>query len=438
MAERLAADVVVVGAGPAGLAAAVHAAEAGARVAVLDESPRAGGQVWRTGGPPATPAAAWLGRLARAGGSLVAGASVVDAPAPGELLLDRGGAALRVAWRRLVLATGARELFLPFPGWTLPGVLGAGAAQAIAKAGASFAGMRVVVAGTGPLLLPVAASLRASGATIVGIVEQAPLARLAAFGAGLAGRPGKLVEALGLGARLAGVRYRAGSWARAAGGDGRVERVVVADGRREREWPCDVLACGFGLVANLELPRLLGCAVAENCVVVDGDQHTSCNGVFAAGELTAIGGLGHALATGAIAGLAAVGRPAPTRLLRARAREEAFAARLARAFALRPELGALASSDTVVCRCEDVTLAAIDGLASEAAGRAAVAGGLDARAAKLHTRAGMGACQGRVCGPALGFLRGATGLTIRPPLVPAPLSVLADGAPGAPVEEEQP
>jgi NADPH-dependent 2,4-dienoyl-CoA reductase/sulfur reductase-like enzyme len=382
-------------------------------------------------------AAPWLARLARAGGSVVAGASVVDAPAPGELLLDRGVVPARVVWRQLVLATGARELFLPFPGWTRPGVVGAGGAQALVKAGASFAGRRAVVSGSGPLLLPVAAALRAAGAVVVGIVEQAPLARLAAFGAGLAGRPGKVVEALGYGLRLAGVRYLPGSWVKEALGREGVERVIVTDGRREREWACDLLACGFGLVANLELPRLLGCSVDGARVVVDEAQQTSRPGVFAAGELTAIGGLGHALASGATAGLAAVGRAVPARLLRERAREAEFAERLARAFAPRAELRGLTRPNTIVCRCEDVTMAAVDGLPPEAIGSPADPAALDARAAKLHTRAGMGACQGRVCGAALGFLRGMTGLTIRPPLVPAPLSVLAEGAPGAPVEEEQ-
>jgi hypothetical protein len=236
------------------------------------------------------------------------------------------------------------------------------------------------------------------------------------------------------------VPYRAGSWVRDAAGRERVERVIVADGRREREWPCDVLACGFGLVANLELPRLLGCAVDDGRVRVDDGQRTSRPGIFAAGELTAVGGLGHALATGAIAGLAAAGRAVPERLRRERVREVAFAGRHARAFAPRAELRGLARPDTIVCRCEDVTLAAVDGLPPAASGAPSGPASLDARAAKLHTRAGMGACQGRVCGPALGFLRGATGLTIRPPLVPAPLSVLAGvgPAPAAPSEEEQP
>ena len=462
MADRLSADVVVVGAGPAGIGAAVHAAAAGARVLVLDEAPRAGGSIWRArGGPPPTPAR-WLERLTRSGAPIVTGASVVDAPSARRLLVDRAGGAVVVDYGRLVLATGARELFLPFPGWTRPGVVGAGGAQALLKAGATFAGRRVVVAGTGPLLLAAADALRAAGARVVGIAEQAPFARLVAFAAQLAVRPAKVVEGLGYGARLLGTPYRTGTWVRETIGKDALEGVMVTDGRREHEWPCDVLACGFGLVANLELPRLLGCETADGAVVVDAAQRTSLPAVFAAGELTAIGGVSHALVTGSIAGLAAAGGPIDERLVRERQRETAFAARLARAFALRDELRRLARPDTVVCRCEDVPLEVVDeaglaeGRTAEEAGetvggragaRTRAPGSDASRRAKLHSRAGMGACQGRVCGAALGFLRGAAPFTIRPPLVPAPISVLAepvDAVPtaasgaAAPEQEEQP
>ena len=400
---------MVVGGGPAGIAAAVHAAEAGARTLLLDDQPRPGGQVWR-GQPPA--ARAWLERLARSGATVLAGAAVVDAPIPGDLLVDHEGRPVRVAFERLVLATGARELFLPFPGWTLPGVVGVGGAQALLKTGTRFAGRRVVVAGTGPLLLAVAAALKRAGARVVGVAEQAPLSRVAAFGAGLWREPGKLAEGLACAATLAGVPYRAGAWVREAEGREGVERARLTDGRREWTWECDVLACGYSLVPNLELARLLGCETTTGSVVVDAAQQTSRPGVFAAGELGGIAGVDRAITTGAIAGLAAAGRPIPEALVRRRDRDSAFAERLARGFALRDELRALARPDTVVCRCEDVPL-----------GRLADAGSL--REAKLHTRAGMGACQGRVCGTALGFLRGFPPDSVRPPLVPVTVAVLA-------------
>jgi NADPH-dependent 2,4-dienoyl-CoA reductase/sulfur reductase-like enzyme len=312
-----------------------------------------------------------------------------------------------------VLATGARELFLPFPGWTLPGVVGLGGAQALLKAGARFEGLRVVVAGSGPLLLAVAAALKQAGARIVGIAEQAPLPRLAAFGAGLWRQPHRIAEGLGYAATLRGVPYRTGTWVREALGDKSVERVVLGGAGAGGPWECDVLACGFGLVPNLDLPRLLGCETTANGVVVDASQRTSQDGVFGTGELCRVAGVDHALVTGAIAGLAAAGRGTPRTLAAQRARETGFAGRLARAFALRDELLSLARPDTIVCRCEDVPL-----------GRLAAAG--SAREAKLHTRAGMGACQGRVCGAALAFLRGFTPDTVRPPLAPVPVAVLAE------------
>jgi NADPH-dependent 2,4-dienoyl-CoA reductase/sulfur reductase-like enzyme len=405
------AEVVVVGGGPAGIAAAVHAAEAGARTLLLDEQARPGGQIWRGEAPPS--ARKWLLRLANAGTMVLPGATVVDTAEPNRLLVEREGLPVRVAFERLVLATGARELLLPFPGWTLPGVVGVGGAQALLKAGARFEGLRVVVAGSGPLLLAVAAALQKAGARVVGIAEQAPLPRLAAFGGGLWRQPRRVAEGLGYAAALRGVPYRAGTWVREAFGGESVERVVLAGAWAGGQWECDVLACGFGLVPNLDLPRLLGCETTAEGVVVDPSQRTSRDGVFAAGELCRIAGIDHALAAGAIAGLSAAGRRTPRTLAARLARETAFAGRLARAFALRHELRSLPRPETTVCRCEDVALE-----------RLAVAG--SAREAKLHTRAGMGACQGRVCGAALTFLRGFPPDHVRPPLAPVPVTVLAE------------
>jgi len=198
------------------------------------------------------------------------------------------------------------------------------------------------VAGSGPLLLAVAAALRRAGARIVGVAEQAPLSRLTTFGAGLVRQPGKIVEGLGHAAALLGVPYRVGAWVCEAEGRDAVGRALLTDGVREWAWDCDVLACSFGLVPNLELPRLLGCETTAHGVAVDVRQRTSVAGVFAAGELGGIAGVGHALATGALAGLAAAGLPVPWSLSWRRASERRFAGWLARAFSLRAELLALA------------------------------------------------------------------------------------------------
>jgi NADPH-dependent 2,4-dienoyl-CoA reductase/sulfur reductase-like enzyme len=271
----------------------------------------------------------------------------------------------------------------------------------------------VVVAGSGPLLLAVAAALAREGARVVAVVEQAGFGRLAVFAAGLWRHPRRIGEGLGHAARLVGVPYRMRAWVRAAEGRGRVERVIVTNGHREWVLGCDVVACGFGLVPNLELARLLGCEAEGSSLLVDEAQQTSAPGVYAAGELVGVGGLDQALVTGAIAGLAAAGRPVPPGLRIRRDRERAFAARLAHAFELRTELRSLPRADTIVCRCEDVPWSRVQGAAQ-------------AREARLLSRVGMGPCQGRVCGAALSFLRGWEPTTVRPPLSPVNLGVLED------------
>jgi len=409
-AAALDAQVVVVGGGPAGLAAAVHAAEAGARTLLVDTNARPGGQIWRHRGEPPRAALPWLVRFARSGASAITGASVVDATGR-ELLLEDAGGPRPVRFERIVLASGARELFLPFPGWTLPGVVGVGGAQALLKAGARFRGRRVLVAGSGPLLPAVAAALAGDGARIVEVVEQAPRARLAGFAAGLWRTPRKAAEGLAFAVRLAGVPYRTSAWLQEVEARDGALRARVGDGRRSWTCDCDVVACGFGLVPNLELPRLLGCEADDARVATDALQRTSVSSVFAAGELGGIAGVDHALATGAVAGLAAAGREIPAPLARRAERERAFGIRLARAFALREELRRLARPDTLVCRCEDVAMSRCEGAAS-------------IREAKLATRAGMGPCQGRVCGPALRFLHGWPPDSARPPLSPTSLAAL--------------
>ncbi len=408
MSERVDVDVAVVGAGPAGIAAAAVAAETRARVLLIDESPTLGGQIWRHRAHDRTPlpraARAWLARLERSGARLATGTSVVDG-APGELLAQRDGRSLRVRAARIVLASGAREIFLPFPGWTLGNVLGIGAAQALVKSGACWRGRRVVVAGSGPLLLPVAASLAKSGARIALVAEQARLIDVARFALSLRRRPARLLDALRYRLGFVGARYLFGCHVLEARGAEQVREVLLVDGRRVWSEPCDVLACAFGLLPNVELARLLGCASAGGAVLADEHQRTSVDGVLAAGELTGIAGAEAALCEGLIAGCVATDARPRAAWLRERDDARLFGRALGRAFAPRDVLRGLPHDDTLVCRCEDVPWARL---------RAATS----ARAAKLHTRAGMGACQGRVCGAALRFLCGLDDDRARPPSSP--------------------
>lgn len=419
MAERC--DVLVIGAGPGGLAAATAAAQHGARVLVVDAQARPGGQIWRhdvARGAPHAAREALAALQAQSRIAFIGGAQVVDADAgTRSVLIEHADGARELRGDALVLATGARELLLPFPGWTLPGVSGAGGLQALVKQGWPIAGRRVVVAGSGPLLLAAAATLRAHGAHVRAIVEQAPAARVAAFASRLPRWPRKLAQALALRAALLDVPYRCGALVRAAHGDLRVEAVEIDDGRRIAWIECDALAVGYGLVPNVELAQRLGCELARRGahphVRVDALQRTSVAGVYAVGEACGIGGVDAARSEGTIAGLAAVGAERRARRrLRRRDHARRFAAVMTEHFALTVRARALATADTVACRCEDVTIGALDGFA-------------DARDAKLATRCGMGACQGRICGAALAELRGWPVASPRPPLRPARLATLA-------------
>lgn len=419
MAERLRAEVVVIGSGPAGIAAACRAAESGARVLLVDENPRAGGQIWRGAHSARGPAAArrWLGRLAASPVRHLASTAVVDASPDGVLLGERQGEALVIESQRLVIAAGARELFLPYPGWTLPNIFGAGGAQALLKSGTSFRGRRIVIAGSGPLLLPVAAALDAAGARLAVVAEQAPNQKLRRFATACLRFPGKLIEAARYRIGFARTAYRSGVWVERALGRERLEAVCLTDGRRSWSEPCDFLLSSYGLVPNLELPKLLGCATEDERVRVDGHQRSTVEGVWCAGEPTGIGGVELALVEGEIAGLAVAGREREAAALLARRRRlERFAGALAEAFAPRLELAERVDVDTTICRCEDVTWGQLEPAAS-------------LRQAKLATRVGMGPCQGRICGPPLARLRGWESDRVRPPSRVTTLGVLASRAP---------
>jgi len=369
--------VVVVGAGPAGMAAAVCAAEGGRQVTLIDDNPEPGGQIWR-----GETEGAWFERLQRVRVARLPSARVVTGdPDARALTVELPDRTVTVTWDDLILATGARERFLPFPGWTLPGVLGAGGIQALVKSGLDVRGKRVLVAGTGPLLLAVAALLRSRGANVLGVAEQASGASLRKFAFSLPWR--KLWQGFEL---RRGIRYWTSCWVESAEGRDRVERVRL-HGRGVVE--CDYVAVGYGLVPNTELAQILrgaGTLVGE------------CNGV---------GGVEKSLIEGQIAGHAAAGNAAgAARLQPELDRARKFAASLDKAFALRPELRHLAQAETLVCRCESVTHGDLKEFGSW-------------REAKLYGRCGMGPCQGRVCGPAAEFLYGWQPSSVRPPVLPA-------------------
>lgn len=428
--------VLIIGAGPAGLAAARAARARGASVTLLDASDEVGGQYWRHL-PPSRPSArerrlhhgwgaftALRGALeADQGCEVVTGAQVwaierADAAASAPLTVHAlvgapDGTAREARTYRpdaLVFATGAHDRTLPFPGWDLPGVFTAGAAQAFAKGERVAVGERVVVAGAGPFLLPVAASVAMAGSRVVGVFEASRMPRLVR---GWLPRPWQLARAAGKGGELAGyvaghlrhrIPYVLGHGVVAAHGTDRVERVTIAsldaDWRpipgTERHIAVDAVAVGHGFTPRLELPIAAGCEIgADRFVIVDECQQTSVPGVYAAGEITSIGGVDAALAEGEIAGHCAAGGtpddPAMRTARRTRAAFAGFARRIEAAHGIRPGWTAWLHEDTVVCRCEEVPYGRLRETAI-----ATCASGL--RSPKLTTRAGLGICQGRVCG----------------------------------------
>lgn len=421
-------EVAVVGAGPAGLAAAEAAAAQGCRVVVLDDQPRPGGQYLRRPAPElrrrgrdrfgSEPALArrLFAVLERDAVDYRPRTTVWHVPEPGVLAWSSPEAAGRVRARAVVIAAGAHERVTPFPGWTLPGVITAGGAQNLIKGQRMLPGRRVAVAGSGPLLLVVAATLARAGAQIVAVAEAASSSAGVAHALpGLLAAPGLLALGAAYRARLlaAGVPIRTGHTVIEARGDGVVSEVLLAPidtaGHVDRDHACtyaaDALVTGFGLACSSELARLAGCDSAYDgaaggwLVARDSWLETSIAGTFAAGDGARIGGARSAIAEGALAGLAAARRvrgaltPAGSarvaRLRRTLARLARFRDALEMLFAGPASYAALMRTDTLVCRCEDVDLAMIE--AARAEGMTSLV------QLKSRTRAGMGRCQGRCC-----------------------------------------
>jgi thioredoxin reductase len=463
--ETVRTDVAIVGAGPAGLSAALAAAGAGAGVVLIDAYRRPGGQFYRqpaaefrAAGPAGhqREGAALREAAAAAGVEMWSETAVWGAFDGPRLGLDGPGAPAFLEARAVVVAAGAYERAAAFPGWTLPGVMTAGAAQTLLKEQRILPGRRAVLAGTGPLQLVVAAALVEAGAEVVAVLEGSPairrsLRRPFANAAALWGQWDRLAE--GLSAwwtlRRAGVPYSPGWGVTAAEGGGQVEAVTVA--RLDEAWrpvpgtqrrlACDTLCCGYGFVPATELARLLGVRHAwrpdQGGWAPARDEHmeTDVPGVFVAGDGAGIGGAGLALVEGRIAGLAAAARvsgrsqeAAIARLAPALRRERRFQRLYTELFTPGPGLDELAGPETVICRCEEVTRAEV----AEAVARGADV--LDA--VKVLTRCGMGDCQGRVCGPLVAaVVAGETGRSPaelgafrpRPPIFPVPITTLAGG-----------
>jgi|HubBroStandDraft_2_1064218.scaffolds.fasta_scaffold13484_3 thioredoxin reductase len=463
-------DLVIIGGGPAGMAAAVEARRAGVEsVCILDEGISLGGQVYRRFGPGFT-----VSDQHAAGHEFRAGQTLID-----EVMAS--GADIRtstVVWgiwdkriafvrddvsastieaRAIIIATGARDRPVAIPGWTLPGVITAGAAKTMVAIQRVLPGRRILMAGSGPLALAFSAQLQALGANIVEVAEAAPAPRSLSLA--------KLFMEGDLETMIDAARYRTKLMisrvplsystiiVRIEGGD-EVQRAVLA--RVDRDWrvvpgsertvEVDTVVLGYGLESSSELSRLIGCKLSYDrqrggwIPERDAELRTSVPGVFAAGDGSGIGGAKHAEAEGRVAGIAAAGDlgalgagEANSRIAVVHARlmrMDRFLTTLNQLYLVGPGLFELATDETVICRCEERTVADLDAIIAD--------GVRDPNIVRALSRIGMGRCQGRNCASnvAAAIARRANcppelvaPLSVRPPIKPVPVAALAEERP---------
>jgi len=411
------------------MSAALAAADAGAQVLLLESNLRLGGQYWRH--LPENGLNSWAGQSALQSDyqkgfllrnrvssnpniEVLCGAQIWSATSEDSVTVNflYDGVSHSFETQSLVLATGAYDRALPFPGWDIPGVMTPGAAQALLKGSHVLAGKKIVVAGTGPFLLPVANGLVQAGGEVVGHFEAQRLRSWISHSRIAVRNFHKVFQGMRY---LRLIRQERGFAVVSAhaGVDGQLEFVRVAkidsDFRikngSERKIYCDVAAVGWGFTPDLSIAHSLGLNFIEGqdgypVVAVDALQRTSDPRIFAAGEITGIGGSDLSLTEGAIAGRAAADRLQninPTVTLKSlsrartlRLRQRKFANTLVKIYSVKDGWRSWLTPETIICRCEEVTAETLkESLVS--------LGATNSRSVKLLTRVGMGACQGRIC-----------------------------------------
>jgi NADPH-dependent 2,4-dienoyl-CoA reductase/sulfur reductase-like enzyme len=456
----MSAPVVIIGAGPAGLACAGELAAAGREIVLIDDNAAPGGQYFRQLPPgyACAPDARLLRDKARhdelakvlamPNVRLLRSTTVWGAPARMTVAYAGRSGSGRIEASIIVIAAGAQERSMPFPGWTLPGVISAGGCLNLAKAHGMVPSGRIVVAGNGPLVLVAAATLLTAGADVVRVVEAQSDFMLASVAfSGLFAAPGILRTGLGYRARiLAAGGLRTGWMASGAKGEDRLSSVAIApvgaDGhplKDRQEWiDAGTLVVGYGLLPGSETARLFGCAMVQDAALNglvpqrDNRLQTSQEGIYAIGDGAGIGGVEVALLEGRIAAQSILGAAPPSGLARRYRRLDAYRRKLNLAYR-RPLPLSAATNDTIICRCEELTLGRL--LEDPGRSRASL------NAVKTSSRLGMGRCQGRSCLHVASALLGLTddGQTahprVRPPLRPVPLGLLAADSDAGPARE---
>ena len=422
-------DLVVIGGGPAGIAAAATAAKHGLSVALIDERPTLGGQIYKRVGPGfKVKSAKEVGKDYFLGEELIAELdnsnvklfleTLVATIEESSVVIARNGQhAEKLTYKKLLISPGAYDRPVAFPGWTLPGVITAGAAQSLVKTQRVLPGSRIFFAGSGPLALAFPAQLSGYGANIVGIIEAAP--RPGIFKAlrillAVIGNLDLMRDAAKYQFHLISNRIPM-TYRRiivSANGKDRVESVTPA--KVDKNWrvipgtektvEVDALCVGYGFFPSVELFRLLGCELAYEesrggaVVKLDNWGATSVANVFGAGDGTGISGSYVAIARGRLAALkiaAELGKISETSLTalatgfqKTFKRRTKFQSAINNAYEIKSGIYALADNKTVICRCESVTLENILPVLEST---------VDPSVVKAYTRCGMGLCQGRNC-----------------------------------------
>ncbi len=444
--------IAIIGAGPAGLAAAKVAAESNSEVILLDSAPRPGGQYWRhrdeVHGYKSHRASGYFDSVIDSKNvTYIHGAQVWSATrGKNAITLNylHEGSEKSITVEKLILTTGAYDRSLPFAGWELPGSMTPGAAQALLKGHGVIAGKKILVSGTGPFLLPVAVGLAEAGADVLGIIEAHSPLRWLRSPLALILNPQKALELLYYLRKIRKHSLHISFGRAVVGFSGNAATISKVKSNLESkgkltEIECDVVAAGWGFNPDVTLGGILGCnqkVDRDGSVIfsVDSEQRSSQQNIWIAGEATGIGGADLALTEGEIAARSALNKSMPLSLKFKRFRLQLFATALQQSYPVGNGWQGWIKPETKICRCEEVSHSEICQSVTELSAQ-------DSRTSKLFTRAGMGLCQGRVCSRNVSeIIAGENGCKVtdqarisysnRPIAAPISLGVLADGIKG--------